>query len=48
MTVVTNDAAQTEIAVITIKVMSDVDSLTLDDHEITGYLPGSYRLKSNT
>lgn len=42
--VVTNDAAQTEIAVITIKVVSEVDSLTLSDHEVTGYLPGSYIL----
>lgn len=42
--VVTNDAAQTEIAVITIKVVSEVENLTLSDHDVTGYLPGSYIL----
>jgi len=42
--VVTNDEAQTEIAVITIKVVSEVTGLTLNEHEVTGYLPGSYTL----
>lgn len=41
---VTNDTAQTEIAVITIKVVSEVTGLTLNAHEVTGYLPGTYEL----
>lgn len=36
---VTNDEAQTEIAVITIKVVSEVTGLTLNEHEVKGYLP---------
>lgn len=41
---VTNDEAQTEIAVITIKVVSEVTGLTLNEHEVNGYLPGSFIL----
>lgn len=37
--VVTNDSSQTEIAVITIKVVSEVQGLKLSENEVTGYLP---------